>query len=71
MVKLIIQKNKNPKARYNNNKKFSLLIQSSGLFLWSPFGILGFVVKGAAPLVRKLGRRWLEGFFFFFLPRFP
>jgi hypothetical protein len=40
------------------------LVKFLDLLLWNPvlilvLGILGFVEKGAVPLVRQLGRRWL------------
>jgi hypothetical protein len=62
---------------YSNNKKFSLLGKSSGLIplasiLILVLGILGFVEKGAAPLVRQLGVEMAgECFSFLFSPDFP
>jgi hypothetical protein len=40
------------------------LVKFLDLLLWHPvlifvLGILGFVEKGAVPLVRQLGKRWL------------
>jgi hypothetical protein len=55
MVKLIIQKKK--KTRYSTTKNSVCSAKVLNLFLWCPIlvlalGILGFVGKGAAPLVR-------------------
>jgi hypothetical protein len=47
------------------------LIKVLDLFLWHlilvlAFGVLGFVVKGAAPLIKQLGIEMAGGFFPYF-----
>jgi hypothetical protein len=71
MIKLIIPKRGKKKPKHN---KISVcLAKVLDLFLWHPFlvlvlGILGFVGKGAAPVVGQLGRGERGGDFF---PCFP
>jgi hypothetical protein len=74
MVKLIIQKKKEGTA---TTKSSVCLVKFLDLFLQHPilllvFGILGFLGKGAAPLVRQLGVEMAGGFcpFFFFFSAF-
>jgi hypothetical protein len=69
MVKLIIQKKKTVIAI---TKSYVCPVKILDLLIWCPIlvlslDILGFVGKGAAPLVgQPWGWRQLEGFFFFF-----
>jgi hypothetical protein len=60
MEKLIVQE----KRDTTTTKCTECLVKFLDLLLWHPIlilvlGILGFVEKGAFPLVRQLGRRWL------------
>jgi hypothetical protein len=68
MIKLIIQKKKTP----GTAKSSVCLVRILDLFYWHPImvlalGILGFVRKGAAPLVGQLGVEMAKEFVSFFL----
>jgi hypothetical protein len=72
MVKLIIQKKKKEKTPGTATTKSSVcLVEVLDLFLWHlilvlALGVLGFVRKGAAPLIGQLGVEMDGGFFLFF-----
>jgi hypothetical protein len=70
MVKLVIQ-GKKEKAGIETSESSDCSVKVLDLFLWHPIlvlslGILGFVGKGAAPLVGHLEVEMLGGCFLFF-----